>query len=359
MEHVHTAYLLSEPCSLSPAWKLVFQTLTKPIRLILTLRERLTTDLRQVPEGLLFWLNDLQDYNNLLGEGRDRIDETLAMLDSAAAFETWNIGHQIRTAINAVFSDLAGVSGFFRPPDATPAERHAQILDFRRRAYASSKKLNERPLLEALRRAVAKENQIPLEVAWMNPRETNAHFGIHLPGGKHRSPTVSGGVITYESGEDRDEDAEPGQTDVSNGEGARKLMSVDEANDEAMKLAAKFGPAFFVMSVRTQVELIGCHYRTWKKTPFYLKAVEEGKIVPSKPRAAKADSLTSGREAVFGEGQKDEILTQVIEQEEGMLDDSELRRLIAESQKDNKKDPSPLEVNPTGRKRKLHSRTRP
>src|ERR1022692_252709 len=104
MEHVHTAYLLSEPFSLSPAWKLVFQTLAKPIRLILTLRDRLTTDLRQVPEGLLFWLNDLQDYHKFLGEGRDRIDETLAMLDSVGAFETWDIGHQIRTAINTVFS---------------------------------------------------------------------------------------------------------------------------------------------------------------------------------------------------------------------------------------------------------------
>ena len=146
---------------------------------------------------------------------------------------------------------------------------------------------------------------------------------------------------------------DPDATDV-------KRMSVEEANEKTMKVAKQYGRAFFVMSIRQQAKLIGCHYRTWEKTPFYLEAVADGRIAPAKPKAARADSLTSGREAVIGTGQKDEMLNQAIEQEARKLaEESEMRRLIAESQKDNQKDPSPLENAPPDQKRKLHSRTKP
>lgn len=119
-----------------------------------------------------------------------------------------------------------------------------------------------------------------------------------------------------------------------------KGMSVDEANDKAKKLVEEMGKAFFVMSKRKQVKLIGCHIKTWKKTPLFQEALKKGKITPPKPKAAKVSSLTSACEAVTGEGDRDEVLKQ----------------LIADQETD--KEPSPLESDPPNSPRKIHSRKR-
>jgi len=131
-----------------------------------------------------------------------------------------------------------------------------------------------------------------------------------------------------------------GQTHGEDDDASGKGMSVDEANENAMKRVKEFGEAFFSMSQNKQAELIGCHARTWKKTPLYQEALKQGKITTPKPKAAKAFSLTSEREAVTGEGNRDEILSQ----------------LIADQETD--KEPSPLESDPPNHPRKIHSRKR-
>lgn len=116
-----------------------------------------------------------------------------------------------------------------------------------------------------------------------------------------------------------------------------RRMTAEEANAKAMKLAHKMRTGFFALSERQQAKLIGCSWKTWRKTEFYPKAQAErpaGKR--SKTSSPKAESLTAGREAVTGEGDKDEVLQQ----------------LIAEQEAD--KEPSPLESH----QRKIHSRKR-
>jgi hypothetical protein len=121
-------------------------------------------------------------------------------------------------------------------------------------------------------------------------------------------------------------------------------MKVGEANEKAMREDKRYGAGFFAMSLNNQAELIGCHRQTWKKTPFYQAAVANGNICPAKPKGPKVESLTVRREAVTGEGEKDEIQKQVAEKE--------LRRLTAEQATDY--EPTPLEDDPPGRKRKVH-----
>lgn len=114
-------------------------------------------------------------------------------------------------------------------------------------------------------------------------------------------------------------------------------MTVDDANEKAMKLAHRMRAGFFALSERQQAKLIGCSWTTWKRTPFYAEAQEKrpaGKQQQSS--SPKTESLTAGREAVTGEGDKDEVL----------------KHLIAEQEAD--KEPSPLESGP----RKIHSRKR-
>jgi hypothetical protein len=120
-----------------------------------------------------------------------------------------------------------------------------------------------------------------------------------------------------------------------------RRMTVEEANTKAMKLARKMRAGFFALSERQQAKQIGCSWQTWSRTPFYRKAQAKrpaGKR--SKPPSPKTESLTAGREAVTGEGDKDEVLQQ----------------LIAEQEAD--KEPSPLETAPPNRPRKIHSRKR-
>jgi hypothetical protein len=125
-------------------------------------------------------------------------------------------------------------------------------------------------------------------------------------------------------------------------------MKVEEGNKEAMRLAKEYGAGFFAMSLNKQAKLVGCHPNTWKKTSFFQQAVATGKISPAKARGPKVKSLTAGREAATGEGEKDEIQEQVAE--------GELRRLMAEQAADC--EPSPLKDDPPGRERKVHFRKR-
>ena len=116
-----------------------------------------------------------------------------------------------------------------------------------------------------------------------------------------------------------------------------KRMSVEEANAKAMKLARKQRAGFFALSIRQQAELIGCSFKTWKKTPFFKTAQEKrpaGKL--RKTSSPKTVSLTDGLEAVTGEGGKDQTLQDLIADQEA---DSE---------------PSSLESRP----RKIHSHKR-
>ncbi len=109
----------------------------------------------------------------------------------------------------------------------------------------------------------------------------------------------------------------------------RKRITVSEANDKAMTLAKKLKQEFFAMSCRKQAALIGCSFATWKKTTFYKESQKKKTTLkPNKSRAPKAESLTREREAVTGEGDRDEVPNS----------------LIAEQRAD--KEPSPLEDAP-------------
>ena len=118
-------------------------------------------------------------------------------------------------------------------------------------------------------------------------------------------------------------------------------MTVGKANEEAMKHARKKRQGFFALSERQQAELIGCSWTTWRKTPFYAEALKKRPTSkPKKPSSPKAVSLTAEREAVTGEGDRDEVLKQ----------------LVAEQEAD--KEPSPLESDSPNHPRKIHSRKR-
>lgn len=121
----------------------------------------------------------------------------------------------------------------------------------------------------------------------------------------------------------------------------RKRMTVQQANEKAMELAKKMKQAFFVIPEREQAKLIGCSWATWSKTDFYKKAKEKRpKREPKKPRGPKVESFTPGREAVTGQGERDESLN----------------KLIAEQEAD--AEPSSLEDDPLDRPKKVHSRKR-
>jgi hypothetical protein len=121
----------------------------------------------------------------------------------------------------------------------------------------------------------------------------------------------------------------------------KQRMTVEEANKKAMKVAHKMRAGFFALSERQQADLIGCSWKTWHDTPFYEKAQAKrpgGKRF--KPRSPRTESLTPGREAVTGQGNRDEALHQ----------------LIADQQADH--EPSPLQNDPAGRPRRVHFRKR-
>jgi hypothetical protein len=133
---------------------------------------------------------------------------------------------------------------------------------------------------------------------------------------------------------------EPSSSPSSTCNESNPRMSKTDANEKAKVLAKRYGRAFFQMSKRKQAELIGCHCRTWAATDLYRSAVKKGLVSPSKTRSPKTVSFTSEQEKVTGEGERDEVL----------------RQLLAECAADN--EPSPLDHDPPGRSRKVHAHKR-
>jgi hypothetical protein len=125
-------------------------------------------------------------------------------------------------------------------------------------------------------------------------------------------------------------------------------MTVAEANEEAMRLAKGKGKSFLFLSERQQAKQIGCSWETWTKTDFYKKAKEKKASIAA--RITKGDSsgsarvvgLTTNLETTIGEGDRDEVLKQ----------------LISENQTEANKDPSPLEDDPPDRPRRVRTRKR-
>jgi hypothetical protein len=112
-------------------------------------------------------------------------------------------------------------------------------------------------------------------------------------------------------------------------------MSVDEANKKAMQLVEQMGKVFFRLSIREQAHRIGCSFETWTKTPFYAEAEKKrertGQQKPTRSR--RAVGLTDKVEATTGEGDKDEILNQLVAEqkadaEPSPLDDSDKRKVF-------------------------------
>jgi hypothetical protein len=205
------------------------------------MRDKLNTDFRFDAKVPHFWANDLVIYNRLLSERRDGMDETLAKLNLVAT-KTWYAGHHIRNAIGPAYTALGGTGVLIHGNiSLAPDEKHNRIIDIRRRVFEASKKFCERPLIKRLRRAITLERNIEFEV--VVPGETNARFGITVPGRSAEPP-----VVPPEA---------PGQPTVS-----KKRMTVKEANAKAMKLAHKLRMGFFALSKRQQAEQIGCRWKT-------------------------------------------------------------------------------------------------
>ncbi len=123
-------------------------------------------------------------------------------------------------------------------------------------------------------------------------------------------------------------------------------LTVEEANTKAKRLAKQMGNAFFLLSERKQFKLIGCGSKTWRNTELYKKAKKmKAKVLrPSKQgqtRSPAAMSFTSTLEAQTYDGERDE----------------EIKRLIEDQEAD--QEPSPLDDDlPDSRPRKVHSRKR-
>ena len=118
----------------------------------------------------------------------------------------------------------------------------------------------------------------------------------------------------------------------------RPGMSVEAANSNALALARCMGSQFFSLSWTAQARKIGCHLRTWKKTPFFKEAKKRG-VVRTKGARPRASSLTGNLESS-------------LHTDEGTV----LDKLIADQQADN--EPSPLDDSPAARSPKVYSRRR-
>jgi hypothetical protein len=117
-------------------------------------------------------------------------------------------------------------------------------------------------------------------------------------------------------------------------------MKVNQANEKAMRLARRLRDGFFAMSQRQQAEEIGCSFATWKRTEFFQKAEAKRPLRKNqKPSSPKTESFTSKREALSGEGTRNEVLNQLIKEQE------------------NDKELSPLDAS-TGMPRRVHYRKR-
>jgi hypothetical protein len=100
--------------------------------------------------------------------------------------------------------------------------------------------------------------------------------------------------------------------------------------------------SFVQQSLREWAEAIGCSAALVTKLPFWQETMEQtGRGKKDKLPAPKAVSLTGSAEAVTGEGNKNEVLNQLIAQQEA------------------DKEPSPLEDDlPDSRPKRVHTRKR-
>jgi hypothetical protein len=148
--------------------------------------------------------------------------------------------------------------------------------------------------------------------------------------------------------------------------GRRTRMTVEEANTKAMRLAKQMKRAFFQLAQREQARRIGCSWATWHKTRFFAEAQKRGDRRPRRARGKNAagplpvSSFTRDLEAATGEGNRDEVLNQMIAREEtegeAHAKQQALERLIAEQEADS--EPNPCEADPPGRSQKVRTRKR-
>ncbi len=107
-----------------------------------------------------------------------------------------------------------------------------------------------------------------------------------------------------------------------------KKMTREEANARAMELAKRLGQKFFLLSGREQARQIGCSWKTWERTALYQTVKAKAKRLQMRPSSRRsAVSFTPGLESVTGEGEKDEVLNNLIaeqraDDEPRPLDDS-------------------------------------
>jgi len=191
----------------------------------------------------------------------------------------------------------------------------------------------------------------PDDLAWYYRRVVDWAFGImrQLPGSLHPiipenvsdsaaaaramdqaihwcelqlSPPPPPESLPASAGPDRGQQAAPlEQTTRPAKRSAAERMTVAEANEKARQLARKGKKAFFDLSEREQARRIGCSWATWRKTDLYRDAKKKGRLLRqrSKPRAPGSPSvvsLTKGLEAVTAEGDRDEVLQQLIAEQE-------------------------------------------
>jgi hypothetical protein len=117
----------------------------------------------------------------------------------------------------------------------------------------------------------------------------------------------------------------------------RPGMTRDEANAKAIELG-EADPTFVKKTLREWAEAIGCSDGLVPKLPLWIATMKKtGRGRKGRSPAPKVVSLTNGLEAVTGDGSPDEML----------------KRLVAESNADNKADPSPVADDQPGRPRKV------
>src|SRR5699024_3307396 len=118
-----------------------------------------------------------------------------------------------------------------------------------------------------------------------------------------------------------------------------------------------------------QAKRIGCSWATWKKTQFYAEAkkkmenLSQQRNSKQRPQNEPVVSLTSKLESMVGEGARDQVLNQLIDEERSArtrqwhdLSLAEQQALIAEQEADY--EPSPLEDDSGPAARKVRSKKR-
>jgi hypothetical protein len=118
-----------------------------------------------------------------------------------------------------------------------------------------------------------------------------------------------------------------------------------KANEQALRVAKKLGISFFSLSESAQARAIGCHLKTWRKTPFYQAAQKK------RPRTTRKQPKTARKQS----GKRAVAFTETVEAVTGR-EDEELKRLLGDQEADY--EPSPLEADPPDRPRRVRERKR-